>query len=429
MIRFCSGALVILCALSVGGCEEERPPGPGLDSSAPPADSGVPEDSTPGDSGTVGPDGTVPPIDAGPVDRTCAFSEAVIFPLATAQVWITDAPAVAADNDGAIVGWVSLVDGMPRVSTMKVPADPDDSLGVLVVTAAASRQRAPAVAALNEGFMVTWRDDDDGDFEIMARIIDAAGEPVDPILMLTDNAVDDGPPSVGVNSTGRGMVGWVEDPDGTPAGRLQMLTPDGSPSGGTRTSEDFAASKGQPVIEAVGTSFGLGYVDSAGTVQLRLFDDVGAPVGPAVPISGEPNAPGILSLATGPDGSGAALYDARAGGIRPELRMRTFDADGQPFGTETIITPVPTVGQSSALAPIGAGYTVAYRGAPTDGADTGLDIGLLNWDASAAGERVRLAPTVAPATFTAVSASPDGRRIYVAWTDDSRMQVARILCE
>ena len=132
------------------------------------------------------------------------------------------------------------------------------------------QHRRPAVALNASGrFVVVWEDDQDGSghHEILGRVFDASGAPSG--NQFTVNEVRDGQqrrPSVGMNGSGLFAVVWEDDQDGNGLFAILARTfnPDGSPR--TPNTSINAVAIGQHVSARVG-------VADAGTYAVAWQDD------------------------------------------------------------------------------------------------------------------------------------------------------------
>jgi hypothetical protein len=135
-----------------------------------------------------------------------------------------------------------------------------------------------------------------------------------------------------------------------------------------------------------------------------------------------------VDLSESAGGGGAALFDVRLGGSRFDVRFRRFDASGEATGNErSIVTSQTSSGVASSLAPFREGHFAAYE-ASSDAEDTSaLRVALLSEDGEPIASK-DLQRTNPPPTFSVIRVSPNQRRAFVAWTDQTRALVARLRC-
>jgi hypothetical protein len=279
--------------------------------------------------------------------------------------------------------------------------------------------------------VAAWRERDnaDEDWELFSRLVDSGGAPVDEPLALTDNALDDSAPALGRTAEGNALVAWrLDEPEGA-EGRLQLLGADGVSMGALRALGTLGQVSARPAVVSLADGAGVGWVDaSTSRARLQPVNASGAPIGMPQGLSVESEATGTVDLARGAGGDGAAVFDVRVSGSRPEVRLRRFDGMGEPKGSPTVITEPPATGQSASVTPFRDGYAVAYRGSKDGVMPETLRLALVSGEGELL-STVDLAEPGGPARRLAIRASPGGDRLFVTWMDDHALMLTRLRCE
>ncbi|MFK7991685.1 MAG: hypothetical protein AB8I08_37055 [Sandaracinaceae bacterium] len=426
------GALVLFtCGGLLAGCDEAPPSIPTGRDAAATTDAGRRVDSgRPGDAGR--PDagrldsgrGDAAALDAGDSGGcdTLTMDEPTVR--ATAFVSQEDPVSLAVRLDGALVAWVAFVDGEPRVSVLHLSADGAPSVSG-VADDTASAQRDPQIAATREGYVVVWRDDRDGDIELMSRALNPDGTLDGPAVALTDNGVDDPAASVGLTGDGGVLVAWA-DPDGG-AGHVLALGVDGTPGTAQRLPL-VTGLRGTPVLAPLPSGAAIAWVDDAsGGVRVLRLGPSGTPEPPATAIAAEANATGGLDIAGYGEGA-VLLYDVNVGGADPQVRYQSLDEDAAAVGPEQVLSGIGRRAVSGSFSRFSSGFAAVFRSNTLDGeAELQFTVFEPGEDAFAVTGVGSLETLSGPPPT--LRSAPDGRYVALAWADDGRVLTTQSGCE
>jgi hypothetical protein len=355
----------------------------------------------------------------------CTFMEGDVRQLQALGVRMDDAPALAVRNDGFLVAWVRATQSPPAFQPLVVQRRSVDlsSASAVTVVEHLSLQRDPAIVTTASGYLVAWRDDVDGAFDIKVRAVDAAGVPLgEGEVSVTSSGVDDGPPAMARRGD-HVLVAWVTGGEGF----TRLLAADGTPLAGAQPIAGLGGAVARPAVASVDSGYALAWV-TGGEVHVQALDTDGVAVGAPARADGEANATGRLHLATS-GGSGAVAFDVRVGGERAEVRLRPIDESAAPVMQEAPVTPVPHRGQASSIAPLLGGHAVAYRGTTDGVVGESLRLVLVDERGNGIDGFIPLRDTQPPPTASVVRTSPDARHVLVAWTDDGGALVAYVGCQ
>jgi hypothetical protein len=318
-------------------------------------------------------------------------------------------------NDGASLGWIALESGKSRAFTtwfgvtggaLFAPPAMDDS-----------EQSTPSIAATSAGFLSVSSDNLAGSVQLRARRTGVTGELVDEEpRSLTNDAADNHTPVLASGADGNILVAWqVRSP--SPHGRTMLVDRDGNPLGVAHDVPDLGELVGRAALSPVGTGYLLAWVDAPGRrVHVQRLDAGGLAVGSSSQVDADGHARGNLDLAF-TDQGGALVFDVLVDGVRPEVRMRTFDARGFATGNEREVTQYPDTGTWPSLVAVRGGYMLAYRSAQLPGVpDQQLRLALL--DARGAPiTSAKVAPLTSFDLPLVLRASPDGEVRFLSWLD------------
>ncbi len=188
-----------------------------------------------------------------------------------------DSPSIAMDSGGGfVVAWRDDEDGngVGQIHARGFDGDGNEAFGVVTVNSVASgQQRNPAVGMASDGsFVVAWEDDSDGgdgsgNYDIHVRSFHAGGvEQVADLVVNQDKAGQQAAPSVAVAPDGDFVVTWEDDKDGN--GLFQIyargFNVDGTQMFGPMTVNSVDA--GQQLSPAIA-------MDSAGNFVIAWEDD------------------------------------------------------------------------------------------------------------------------------------------------------------
>lgn len=364
--------------------------------------------------------------DAGP---TCTIAADDTSIVASHYLSADDPIAVSVRNDGATLLWVAYADNKRRLYTSWFGASDSTSTPP---PADDSTQIEPASSATSTGFLAVWSDDLNGAFDLRAQRTDSNGVLLDlEPIPLTHDAADNHNPALASGMDGKAVVVW-QTRQPSARGKAMLLGADGKAAGEAHEIPDFAASASRPAVAQLGVGYVVAWVDqSARHVHVQRLDAAGVPVGASSQVDAEGIAHGNLDLATS-DKGGAVVFDVLVDGRRPEIRLRTFDANALPTGSELIVSKSPDQGLIPSIISLRGGFALAYRSAQTS--EPQLRLALLDGLG---------APIVTAQVATLASidlplflrASADGTRLFLGWIDQDsarsgyQLQRAWIHCD
>ena len=304
-----------------------------------------------------------------------------------------DAPALAVDAEGGfVVVWQSLVvshyvirarrfdpRGIPRGDEFEIDTRPREAHG------------APAVAMAPDGrFVVVWETPIQGSFEIRARVFDAQGNARGGELAVnTVTEHSQRSPAVALGLHGNFVVVWRSNILGSFEVRARLFSAAGVPQG-----DEFAVNEqtfGDQLAPAIGMdalgNFVVGWESLIGSelaIRARRFSAAGAPLASEFAVAsskaGDQLAPAVTMNRTG---DFIVAWHRRLG-AETEIRGRAFAADGNALGSELVFNSVTTgTRKSAAVALDGAGnFVVAWH---TDSGGS--------WDVAATAGRLDFKPS------------------------------------
>lgn len=414
--------LAILLLGLLLGCGEDD----GGRRSAPRQDGGLGSDGSLSDGAAM--DGAVADSETdGGVRSGCWLDEAQgIVTLATTGVHVPDVPALAVDDFGALVGYVVLEGGATKVTTAYLPSVPEVEPEGFQLGTGDTQQREPFFTQTLAGFAAVFREGTENAWDVRARVLDArAGTQGDPVT-LSDAPGDVSLPVIGAGA-GTPYVAWARGTGAGRTGQVRRLSEE-APTGTPAIIEGWSSILGRPAIVPLETGALLAWVDGETRhVRVQALDAAGVPMGEARNLSTESGASGGLDVAMAPEG-GAFVFDVRVGGTRPELRFRAFDVSGESVGLEKVLTKGDETGSGASIAALRGGYAVAYRGGTDAGDASILRLAFIDSEGEVL-EVLDLAPLDPPSRPVVVRVSRDGTLVYVAYTDDQAMRIAKIRCE
>jgi len=184
------------------------------------------------------------------------------------------APAVGIDAGAAfVVTWQDDSDGNGtyQVHARGFTADGDQAFARLTVNStAAGQQRAPAIGVdATGGFVVAWEDDQDNDddFQIMARRYQSGGTPITEWTVNSNAGGTHLAPSVSMSASGAFAIAWEDDSDGN--GSFQVKAGTWTAAGAPWIAQQTinAVADGQQLVPGVG-------IDEVGTLVVLWEDDM-----------------------------------------------------------------------------------------------------------------------------------------------------------
>jgi hypothetical protein len=303
-----------------------------------------------------------------------------------------NAPAVAAGDKGFVVVWQSLVasnyvirarrfddNGAPLGDEIPVDTRPRDLHG------------APAVVMHDSGsFVVVWESSVRGSFEIRARRFDPSGAPQGgEIAVNATTASAQRVPAIAMDRAGNFVVAWRSNIDGSFEIQAQRFDALGSAQGpelevnsvkvGDQLAPALAISASGELVFAWENSFDRGF-----EIRARRFDAAGTAKGAELPVSpATANQQFAPALAMSPGGDYVVTWHGLVGDGY-DIRARAFDASGAALGDELAINTVRAGTQRSSAVALNAerDFVVTWH---SDAAG--------DWDIAARRERLARAPS------------------------------------
>jgi hypothetical protein len=323
--------------------------------------------------------------------------------------------AASLRNDGASLGWIALESAKSRAYTSWFDSA-GNALDAPPVADGAS-QSEPAIVATSSGYLSVSSDELAGGFQLRARRTGVAGELLDEQpTVLTNDSGNNRAPVLASGADGNVVMVWTAGAP-SPHGKSMLLNRDGNALGVAHDVPELGAIEGRAALSRMGTGYLLAWVDAGALrVHVQRLDAGGLPVGASSQVDAEGNARGNLDLAF-TDQGGALVFDVLVDGVRPEVRLRTFDVHGVPSGNERRLTLHPEIGTRPALVASRGGYLLAYRSAQLPGQrEQQLRLALLD----GRGAPVTADPVASVASFDlplVLRASPDGAEVLLSWLD------------
>jgi len=321
----------------------------------------------------------------------CGLPRGGEIPVNTVTAGNQNAPAVAASDKGSVVVWQSLV-----ASNYVIRARRFDASGVAqgdeiaVDTRPRDLHGAPAVVMHESGsFVVVWESSVRGSFEIRARRFDASGVGLgDEIAVNRTTASSQRGPAVAMNPSGNFVVAWRSNVDGSFEIQAQRFDALGVALGnelavnsvkvGDQLAPAVAIAASGEIVFAWENSFDRGF-----EIRARRFDAAGVAKAAELPVSpataGNQFAP---ALAMSPSGDYVVTWHGLVGDGY-DIRARAFAANGAPLGDERAINTILTGTQRSSAVTLNAerDFIVSWH---SDAAG--------DWDVAARRERLPRAP-------------------------------------
>jgi hypothetical protein len=336
--------------------------------------------------------------------------------------------------------WREQIEGFPQIRLARIPSTTGDATR-LTLTEGTILHDEPAIATVSGGYLVSWIDNTEADYEVYARAV--TGETLGAVTRVTTRAGRDDSPSL-VSVGDNVIASWVENRDTVRVPFTQLLSASGALMG---ASHEITApeSLGRPSLAPRDGGAVLLYSQSGVAlpdVSLQRLDASGVPAGAPEVLSTEHNAGGDVDVGLTPR-DGAAVFTALIAGVRRDVRVRLLDGTGTPGMSEFALNEGMEQGDSASVARLREavgwsagcrdGYAVVYRSYPDGGAGTVLRLILLD----AGADVVRAVDLTVPDVSnrggrTTLRISGDGQ-LLVAWTDARAdrvdMRAARIRCD
>ena len=147
-------------------------------------------------------------------------------------------PRIASNANGFVVTWYDYRNGNADIYAQLYKANGDTVGGNFLVDDGGGSQYDPSVAMADSGFVITWHDDRNGDWDIYAQLFNANGDTLGGNFLVNDNASGNNQyyPSVALSPDGHNMViGWEDyrnDPNENLAQIMAQKYVDGVAAGG-----------------------------------------------------------------------------------------------------------------------------------------------------------------------------------------------------
>jgi hypothetical protein len=273
-----------------------------------------------------------------------------------------NAPAVAASNQGFVVAWQSLVASNYVIRARRFDAN-GLALGdeIAVDTRPRDLHGAPAVAMHESGsFVVVWESSVHGSFEIRARRFDANGVAQGgEIAVSATRASSQRVPSVAMDRAGNFVVAWRSNVAGSFEIQAQRFDALGVAQGpelavnsvkvGDQLAPAVAMAAGGDFVIAWENSYDRGF-----EIRARRFDATGVAKEAELTVSpttaGNQFAP---ALAMAPGGDSIVTWHGLIGDGY-DIRARAFGANGAPLADEQAISTTTAGTQRSAAVTLNA---------------------------------------------------------------------------
>jgi hypothetical protein len=300
-----------------------------------------------------------------------------------------NAPAVALDADGDfVIAWQTLI-----ANNYEIRARRFDSHGVprgdelAVNTRSGDAHGAAAVAMDRDGdFVVVWESAINGSYEIRARLYDAGGVARSGELAVnTVTASSQRAPAVAMDAAGAFVVAWRSNVSGRFEVRAQRFKATGEADGAELTVNSLKS--GDQLAPAIAMDADGDFVaawessfDGSFEIRARRFDAKGVAREAEFPVNAA-TAGNQFSPTVAMDARGdfvVAWQSLIAGSY--EIRARGFSASGSPQGAEIAVNATPAGTQKSAAAAMDADgdFVVVWHGDVAG-----------NWDIAARRGRLR----------------------------------------
>lgn len=280
-----------------------------------------------------------------------------------------DAPAVAMMADGGFVlAWQTIVENNLQVRARRFDRSGKPAGGEIAVNSRTGNANSdPAIASDARGnFVVVWESTIAGSYEIRARRFDASGAALGGELPVNaDIESSQRGPALAMTPDGAFIVAWRSNIDGSFEIRARRFDPSGTPTGGELPVNTSRV--GDQVAPAVACTpdgtFVIAWensLDNDYDIRARRFDAHGSPEGDEFavqPGGGAQQFAPALALTDAGDFL-VAWQSFKAGDL--DLRARPFAGNGKPLSEEVALNSASTGNQKSpALAMNATGSFVA----------------------------------------------------------------------
>jgi Ca2+-binding RTX toxin-like protein len=347
-----------------------------------------------------------------------------------------DSPAVAGLANGNFVAvWESNAAGNNDAFARVYHADGTPLTGEIALNVStAGNQGRPVVAALTDGrFVVAWRDDASGNFDIKARIFNGDGTPAGDEFRVNDIYISNNQqePAIAALTGGGFVISWTSSIFGDDDIRARAFNADGSAQGSEFGPIADTANESQSAV--TGLSNG-NYVivwtdatsvagDTSGThIEASIFSGNGSTAGLPQNVvvytsgtSGDQTEPSVVGLS---DGNFLVSWTTPVGAF--DVGGGGFNASGSQFSGHIFANGVAAESQSSLAALPDGQFVVTWTDRAAEGIDSsGMHIGARRFEGVAfVGDDEFVANTrsIGDQHESAVAALGDGR-FLVVWTN------------
>jgi Ca2+-binding RTX toxin-like protein len=297
-----------------------------------------------------------------------------------------DSPAVAGLANGNFVAvWESNAGGTNDTFARVYHANGTPLTGEIMVNAStAGNQGRPVVAALTDGrFVVAWRDDVGGDFDIKARIFNGDGSPAGNEFQVNNLFVanDQQEPAIAALAAGGFVISWTSALFGDNDIRARAFNADGSAQGNEfGPIADFANESQSTVSGLDNGNYIIAWTDatsvtgdSSGThIEAAIFSGNGAPVGSnfLVNTAGTPGDQTDASVIQLSDGKIVVTWTTPVGGDFDlyGVSFNAGDSPGAANGFAALVSADET--QSSVAALPNGRFAISWSDTDTVGSDS-----------------------------------------------------------
>ncbi|WP_205480859.1 calcium-binding protein [Sphingomonas arenae] len=284
-----------------------------------------------------------------------------------------------------------------------------------------------AVALSDGTFVVAWEDTSDS--TIVARLFNADGTPAGAEFQLTSGARFD--VSLAALDAGGFVATWTDF--GTSDIRAQLYDASGNTVGttftvnattsGSQVSSDTVSAPDGGFIVVWQDNSGVGGDTSSFGVKMRRFDANGQPVGGETLVNttttGNQGTPKVAFLDNG--GFVVTWVDSAAGGAGA-VKAQIFNASGQPVGTEFSVSASPGTDETlPTIIGTEGGFFISWSEGLTGGNGDIRGQLFTNAGARVGGEAVINASAIGSQTSPALALLTSGE-ILAGWSDDNRTQ-------
>ncbi len=347
----------------------------------------------------------------GAIDNTALYLEDVVvedgvIPLGSSLLEATAGRGIAHGGNVFALGYWGR-DDMTASYVRGISSDPSAEFAERLVSGVSAPSFGVDLAWSGESFGAVWSDTRfDENYEVFFARFGLNGDKLGPDLRIT-TAEDFSVHSRVIYDQGRFVVVYDDHRGGAPQIIAQLLDPAGQPLGGEVVLSDALEAAEQPFLAASPTHYGLVYTVVSGTdvsVVFRAFDkNLGSSTGSITVVATAGRAPRIVSV----QGLFLVTWDTYDTGPGSTIRGALYDASGELVGAANDLTWGATYARSHATLSLGDRVLLAWA----DDFDgnyelyakvIGLDLGDLE-------PRVRLTQSDADTILPSLALGTDGK--------------------